>query len=359
MTLRGGMGPEGSNPLRRGQVPILSDGSKATMSLGKVRLTSAKRVTGFRTGALATALLIIGSLSCSLPLTAQEEGPLGPAAPKPEPQLYNPPVRPPEPATERRPSTPHATSPITKDPPSIPVEQIIQQFAAREAEFRVERENFTYVQTFVVQTIDDGGRVDGEYRLTSDVTFTPSGKRYEEVTYAPQPTLERIMLSKEDFDDLRNVQPFVLVTEDLPKYNITYVGRQQLDEIGTYIFDVAPKTIEKNQRYFQGRIWVDDRDLEIVKTYGKAVPDIHKGNNENVFPRFETYRENIEGHFWFPTYTHADDVLNFKTGGVHIRMTVLYSDYKRFRVSVRLLPPPPGTPPPDQTPKPPPPPATH
>jgi hypothetical protein len=99
---------------------------------------------------------------------------------------------------------------------------------------------------------------------------------------------------------------------------------------------VAPKVLEKNQRYFQGRIWVDDKDMEIVKTYGKAVPDIRKGKSENVFPRFETYRENIEGHYWFPTYTLSDDVLHFSTGNIHIRMSVHYENYKRFGSSVRL-----------------------
>jgi len=218
----------------------------------------------------------------------------------------------------------------------MPVEQIIQRFADREAEFKTERDNFTYEQTFLIQTIDEAGRPDGEYRMTSDIVFTPAGKRYEKVTYAPPPTLERISLSEQDLDDLRNVQPFVLTTKELPKYDVTYVGREQVDELSTYVFDVAPKTLEKNQRYFQGRIWVDDKDLEIVKTYGKAVPDIRKGNSENVFPRFETYRENIEGHYWFPTFTRADDYLHFRSGDVHIRMTVRYANYKRFGVTVRI-----------------------
>jgi hypothetical protein len=173
--------------------------------------------------------------------------------------------------------------------------------------------------------------------MTSDIMYTNAGKRYENITYAPPPTLEKVSLSEQDLDDLRNVQPFVLTTDELPKYDVTYVGHQKVDEVGTYVFDVAPKKIEKNQRYFQGRLWVDDRDFEIVKTDGKAVPDIRKGGNENVFPRFETYRENIEGHYWFPTYTHSDDFLKFQTGSVHIRMTVRYSDYKRFRVTSRVV----------------------
>jgi hypothetical protein len=238
------------------------------------------------------------------------------------------------------PSTAAGQSPsgVSNTPPSIPVDQIIQQFAAHEAEFKTERDNFTYTQTFSVQTLDDAGRPDGEYKMTSDITYSQDGRRNENVTYAPQSTLERIMLSPQDFADLENVQPFVLTSVELPKYNVTYAGRQTVDALGTYVFDVAPKTLEKNQRYFQGRIWVDDRDLEIVKTDGKAVPDIRKGSNENVFPRFETYRENIEGHYWFPTYTRSDDFLHFSGGDVHIRMTVRYTNYKRFRVSIRLLP---------------------
>ncbi len=230
-----------------------------------------------------------------------------------------------------------SSSAISTEPPSVPADQIIQHFAEREAEFKRERDNYTYTQTFVVQTIDAGGQPDGEYRMTSDIVFSTTGKRYDKVTYAPPSTLQRVSLSEQDFADLQNVQPFVLTTNELPKYDITYVGRQRVDELSTYVFEVKPKKIEKNQRYFQGRIWVDDKDLEIVKTYGKAVPDILKRNEENFFPRFETYRENIEGHYWFPTYTHADDVLHFSTGDIRIRMTVRYKDYKRFRVTSRIL----------------------
>jgi len=294
-------------------------------------------------------------------LAGQEAGPIPgpppqyePAQPENPSPLKSPMVKPSEdaPPPPKTPAADRRSSGITKDPPSIAVDQIIQQFAAREVEFKNERENFTYVQTFVVQTIGPDDEPDGEYRMTSDITFTPAGKRYEVVTNAPPPTLQRVSLSEQDLNDLRNVQPFVLTTDELPKYDVTYVGREQIDEISAYVFDVAPKKIEKNQRYFQGRIWVDDKDLEIVKTYGKAVPDIRKGGTENVFPRFETYRENIESHFWFPTYTRADDVLHFRSDAVRIHMMVRYSNYRRFRVSIRLVPPPPESPP--DTPAPPP-----
>jgi hypothetical protein len=133
--------------------------------------------------------------------------------------------------------------------------------------------------------------------------------------------------------------PFVLTNEDLPEYNILYVGQQQEDQLNCYVFDIAPKQIEGKKRYFQGRIWVDDHDFQIVKTYGKSVPDVRKkhGNEENLYPKFTTWRQQIDGLYWFPVYTRADDVLHFKMQDVHIREIIKYQDYRRFGSNVKIL----------------------
>jgi hypothetical protein len=305
----------------------------------------------FRRCPTKLALLIALGLAGALPLPAQ--APRGPLPPPP-PGASSPSVPQPVPASRpaRNESRDSGESPLVKDPPAKPVEQIIQSFAQREAQFRVERGNYTYSQTFLVESLDADGIPNGQYRLDSDILFTPQGQRYENITYAPVPNLQGIELSEQDLNDLKNIQPFVLTTEELPKYDITYVGRQHVDEISTYVFDVAPKAIEKGQRYFLGRIWVDEKDLEIVKTYGKAAPDminkdnryytgetkyvIFKKGEENIFPHFETYRQNITGPYWFPVYTHGDDTLNFSNGPVRIRFTVRYSNYKRFGSTVKI-----------------------
>lgn len=227
------------------------------------------------------------------------------------------------------------SSHITNEPPGMPVEQIIQRFAEGEEAFKKERDNFTYTQKFLMQELDEDGQPDGEFRRESDIIFTPDGKRIEHVTYAPLENLKRIVMTQQDFDDIEHVQPFVLTTQELPKYDIKYVGREQIDEIGTYVFDVTPKKVEKGKRYFQGRVWVEDRDMQIVKTFGQGV-GFKKKNDDNAFPRFETFRENIEGHFWFPTYTRANDTLHFKTSDVRIRMTVKYENYKRFGSTIKI-----------------------
>jgi len=297
-----------------------------------------------RYSAIAFAGLV--SLWLSAPAFAQDPGPLtSPPASRTQPppaRQTSPPAAHPEPPQAYHTSPPpqgiHSPgdNPITSDPPSMPVDDIIKRFSERESEFKRERDNYTYTQAFSIQTIDEDNRPDGEYRMTSDIIFTPDGKRFEKVTYAPPNTLQRIMLSEQDLDDVRNVQPFVLNSAELPKYTVKYIGRQQVDELSTYVFDVGPKTIEKNQRYFQGRVWVDDKDLQIVMTDGKAVPDIISKNNENVFPRFRTYRQNIEKGYWFPVYTRADDYLHFRSGDVHIRMTIRYSNYKRYGSTVKM-----------------------
>jgi hypothetical protein len=143
-------------------------------------------------------------------------------------------------------------------------------------------------------------------------------------------------MSPQDFQDIRHLLPFVLATDEIPQYQILYVGQQQEDELHCYVFDIAPKVIEKNKRYFQGRIWVDDRDLQIVKTKGKTVPDIRKKNEENLFPTFTTWREQIDGRYWFPTFTRADDTLHFSNQDVHIREIVKYTSYKRFGANVKI-----------------------
>jgi hypothetical protein len=226
-------------------------------------------------------------------------------------------------------------SKLRKEDPPIPVDDIIQKFAQREKEFKIARGNYTYHQTVRVQNLNANDRVTGEYYVESDIIFDTSGKRTERITKAPPNTLHDILLTPEDLSDIREIQPFVLTTDDIGKYNLKYAGKEMVDEIDCYVLDVAPKTIEKNQRYFQGQIWVDDKDLQIVKSYGKAVPDIRKGQ-ENLFPRFETYREQVDGLYWFPTYTRAVDTLQFSSGAQRIRQIIKYDNYKKFQADVKL-----------------------
>jgi hypothetical protein len=251
-----------------------------------------------------------------------------------------------------RPATP-AREPALTDPPPDKIDSIIREFAAKEQLFKEARNNYTYRQINKVQELSPDGDVVGTFEQDWDILFDDNGKRIEKVTYAPVPTLQRIGVTAEDLEGMRNIQPFVLTTSELPDYDVKYLGHVKVDEITAYVFSIRPKEIKKGRLYFQGTVWVDDRDLQIVKSEGKQVPEVQsKKGQENLFPRFTTYREQIDGKYWFPTFTMADDTLYFASGPVRVRQIIRYTDYKQFKAKVRIITTAPADEPRTQGPKP-------
>lgn len=221
------------------------------------------------------------------------------------------------------------------DPSPSEIDSIIQKFSSNESAFAKARENYTYRQTARILELDLGGKTVGKWEMVWDVVFGGDGKRTERVVKSPVPTLKNLMLTPEDEQDMRNVQPFVLTSKDVNNYWVRYLGKETLDEIPCYVFAVKPKKMEPGQRYFAGEIWVDDKDLQIVKTYGRA-RGILKKNSDQQFPKFETYREQIDGKYWFPTYTASNDILYFQNGPQAIKQTVKYEDYKQFKSETNI-----------------------
>lgn len=210
-------------------------------------------------------------------------------------------------------------------------EEIIKRFAAKELEFKAVWEQYTYTQHILFQILSFEGDVQEEQQMTVEVYFTSDGKRKTR-TLEERGQLRSLRVSKEDLDDAIFRQPFVLTTLELPNYRIEYRGEKLIDELYTYEFDVEPRKIEKGQRYFKGRIWVDDIDFQIVMTQGKVVPDY----SNNKFPKFETVREQIDGDYWFPTWTEADDILQFGQRRVRIRELITYENFKKFEVNTSI-----------------------
>ena len=62
-------------------------------------------------------------------------------------------------------------------PQGITVDEIIQKFAAKEKQFKIAREQYTYRQSVTVQTLE-GDTVDGEYKQVDDILFDDKGKRH-------------------------------------------------------------------------------------------------------------------------------------------------------------------------------------
>jgi len=216
------------------------------------------------------------------------------------------------------------------------IDNIIRRFTAKETEFRTALNQYFFKRDALIQEIGMGGQVIGEYHRVSDFTFDDKGNRYEKINFFPMPSLQGATMTNEDLEDLGGVNPFALEGAKAALYNFKYIGKERIDELDLYVFDVSPKVMpdpKTKDRVFVGRIWVDDHDLQIVKAKGKAGPETKK----NKFPVVETYREQIDGKFWFPTYVYADDDLIFDNGtDFRVRMRVKYTDFKVGRGTVTI-----------------------
>ncbi len=214
-------------------------------------------------------------------------------------------------------------------PPPVPPAQIIQRFSQKEDEFLTVRAHYGYRKTIRVQEFDNQGKVSGEFQVSTAPIIGSDGKPYEKILAGPPSTLRLLRLEPEDLEALGRIPAFPLTTNQLSKYDVTYAGKEQVDEVNCYLFHVKPKVVDRTRASFEGLVWVDDQDLEVVKTYGKWVTELGDVHSPQLpFTLFDTYRENVEGKYWFPAYSRADDSIRLKDGEVRIRLTIRWTDYK-------------------------------
>jgi len=217
-------------------------------------------------------------------------------------------------------------------PPNLP-----KLVAHRETETETERNEYTYRQGLTIDELDDHGGARGQYRETRDVIFSPQHDRTEQMLGSAANTLKNLILTEEDFQDIRNIQPLVLTEDRLWNYETKFRGDETVDDMDCWVLQVRPRQILQGQRFFDGTIWVDKKDYNIVRMEGQAVPQIRTTKKENLFPRFTTIRKPLDGKHWFPVYTYADDTLQFRTGPQRIRLRIAYTNYKRFGAESTLI----------------------
>ena len=211
-----------------------------------------------------------------------------------------------------------------------PPPDLARKVAHRESETQAERNQYAYRQSVRLIELSERGAEVGEYRELRDVIFSPTGERSERVIGTPTATLKRLLLTDEDFRDIREIQPFVLVEDLLFIYETKFKGEERMDDVDCWVMQVRPRQILQGQRLFEGLLWIKKDDYSIVRSEGHAVPQIRTMKSENLFPRFTTIRKPVKGGFRFPVYTYADDTLFFRTGPQRIKLTIRYSNYQRF-----------------------------
>jgi hypothetical protein len=221
-----------------------------------------------------------------------------------------------------------------QDPP----ENLAKLVAHRESETEAERNEYTYRQTVTLEELDDKGTARGQYREARDIIFSPKHERSEEMIGKPQNRLKLLIMTDEDFRDIRDIQPLVLTEDRLWNYETKFRGEETMDDVDCWVLQVRPRQILSGQRFFDGTIWVDKKEYNIVRMEGQAVPQIRTTKSENLFPRFTTIRKPVDGKHWFPTYTYADDTLYFRGGPVRERLRIAYTNYKRFGAESTFTP---------------------
>jgi hypothetical protein len=262
--------------------------------------------------------------------------------------------------TYRMPAAPSAAQPIPKaarKPPgelfialilasvifaaSLPAQEppanLAKLAAHRETETEAERNEYMYRQTVTLDELDAGGGIRGGYHEVRDVIFSPTRERTEEIIGKPRNSLKNLILTEEDFRDIRDIQPLVLTDDRLWNYETRFKGEETVDDVDCWVLQVRPRQILEGQRLFDGMVWIDKKEYNIVRMTGRAVPQIRTMKSENLFPAFTTIRKPIDGKHWFPVYTYADDTLQFRGGPQRERLKIEYSGYKRFSAESTLI----------------------
>ena len=217
-------------------------------------------------------------------------------------------------------------------------ENLAKLVAHRESETEAERNEYMYRQTVTIEELDDHGAARGQYRETRDIIFSPKHERTEEMVGKPQYGLKSLILTEEDFHDIRDIQPLVLTEDRLWNYETKFRGDEAVDDVDCWVLQVKPRQILSGQRYFEGTLWVDKKEYNIVRMEGQAVPQIRTTKSENLFPRFTTIRKPVDGKHWFPIYTYADDTLYFRNGPQRERLRIAYTNYRRFGAESTFTP---------------------
>lgn len=221
---------------------------------------------------------------------------------------------------------------LAEDPPP----GLIRRVAALEAETEAARAQYAYRQTVRVSEFATRGAAAGEYREVREVVFLEGGRREERAAGKPSSTLRRLVLTDEDFNDIRHIQPLLATTEELSRYQVRFRGEETVNGIDCWVFDFRPRQLLGDMRAFQGLAWAAKDTLAIVRTEGRAVPPVYRDGHENLFPAFVTTRKLVDGRHWFPSLTIADDELPFRSGPVRMKMEIRYEQYQKFGAESKI-----------------------
>ena len=221
----------------------------------------------------------------------------------------------------------------TEQEPNLPLEEIVQRFAQKESEYAGAHSGYEYQLTVRVQELDETGSVIGEFEQEGTVGFDARGRRSLRLSGNPRSDLIHLGIQRIQLEDLSRLPLFLLRPEEIEKYDFTYLTRERVDEIDTYLFRMRPKGVPRiTENLFEGVVWVDASQLDIVRAQGRLVPAHTDGPLGRYFQRMEIYRQPVD-EFLFTTFVRSDDIIRAVggEGTVRARLIVRFSGHKRIR----------------------------
>ena len=192
---------------------------------------------------------------------------------------------------------------------------------------------YTYYAELTIETVSQADIVTGKYYRFSQISFDRDGNRQEKIFDNTSTLPEAVYIGTNAANNLTRVYQFIVSPETLSQYEFNYVGREKIDELNTYVFDVKPKVKlpdpdKSNERFLKGRVWIDDQDLCVVKVAGEALPE----QSAHRTPRFETYFQNYD-KYWFPAYASADDTVRMRGHSTRVIVKVRFTSYKKVNTN--------------------------
>jgi hypothetical protein len=227
------------------------------------------------------------------------------------------------PATQQSTSQPSTVQPVSTTTPGlalaqttpkapVSVDQVVDQIIEREHALIAFLKNRTplvetYLQNLTPDTklgavpkedhyflgrLDMGEAIDRRDFLAKQASFQKSlmggVTKLFRIQYQPMGFSWMIFADRQNFDRSH--------------YNFKYVHREFQGEIRCLVFDVTPKKGAGNG-LFEGRIWVEDQDYNIVRLNGTYVP---RPRNAYFF-HMDSWRLNLVPGFWVPAYIYSEE----------------------------------------------------
>ena len=191
--------------------------------------------------------------------------------------------------------------------------------------------DYSYYAELTIETVSQADTITGKYYRFSQISYDSFGIRQERVFEDKSTLPKNTHIGTNAVNNMVRVYQFIITPETLGLYELNYVGRETVDELRTYVFDVRPKiklpdADKTADRYLRGRVWIDDQDLQVVKVAGEALPE----QNAHRTPKFETVFQNHD-RYWFPAYTSADDAIRVGDRYARVIVTVRFTSYKKVK----------------------------